>query len=105
MQLDQENLKGATLDRLNMKEIEKKIKTNRFVEDAELYSDLKGNLIVKAILRRPIARVVRNDGPDGYIAEDGTVMPVSDKFTTRVILLSGSFSPITPSGRKSKQVY
>lgn len=92
MQLDQENLKGATLDRLNMKEIEKKIKTNRFVEDAELYSDLKGNLIVKAILRRPIARIVRNDGPDGYIAEDGTVMPVSDKFTTRVVLLSGSFS-------------
>src|SRR6478735_9570470 len=92
MQLDQENLKGATLDRLNMKEIEKRIKTNRFVEDAELYSDLKGNLIVKAILRRPIARIVRNDGPDGYIAEDGTVMPVSDKFTTRVVLLSGSFS-------------
>ena len=92
MQLDQENLKGATLDRLNMKEIEKKIKVNRFVEDAELYSDLKGNLIVKAMLRRPIARIVRNDGPDGYIAEDGTVMPVSDKFTTRVVLLSGSFA-------------
>ena len=92
MQLDQENLKGATLDRLNMKEIEKRIKSNRFVEDAELYSDLKGNLIVKTILRRPIARIVRNDGPDGYIAEDGTVMRVSDKFTTRVVLLSGTFS-------------
>jgi cell division protein FtsQ len=92
MQLDEENIKGATLDKLNLKEIEKRIKSNRFVEDAELYSDLKGNLIVKATLRRPIARIVRNDGPDGYIAEDGTVMPVSDKFTTRVILLSGSFS-------------
>lgn len=92
MQLSTENLKGAALDNLNLKEIEKRIKTNRFVRDAELYSDLKGNLIVKAILRRPIARIVRNDGPDGYIAEDGTVMPVSDKFTTRVVLLSGSFS-------------
>lgn len=92
MQLNQENLKGAALDHLNMKEIEKRIKTNRFVEDAELYSDLKGNLIVKTTLRRPIARIVRNDGPDGYIAEDGTVMPVSDKFTTRVVLLSGAFS-------------
>jgi cell division protein FtsQ len=92
MQLDQENLKGATLDRLNLKEIETRIKSNRFVQDAELYSDLKGNLIVKTTLRRPIARIVRNDGPDGYIAEDGTVMPVSDKFTTRVVLLSGAFS-------------
>jgi cell division protein FtsQ len=92
MQLEKENLKGAALDNLNLKEIEKRIKENRFVQDAELYSDLKGNLIVKAILRRPIARIVRNDGPDGYIAEDGTIMPVSDKFTTRVVLLSGPFS-------------
>jgi cell division protein FtsQ len=91
MQLDEENLKGASLDKLNLKQIETRIKMNRFVKDAELYSDLKGNLVVKATLRRPVARLVRNDGPDGYIAEDGTVMPVSDKFTTRVVLISGSY--------------
>lgn len=92
MQLDEENLKGASLDRLNLKDIEKRIKAHRFVKDAELYSDLKGNLVVKAILRRPIARIVRSEGSDGYIAEDGTIMPVSDKFTTRVVLVSGLFT-------------
>lgn len=92
MQLDEENLKGASLDRLNLKDIEKRIKAHRFVEDAELYSDLKGNLVVKAILRRPIARIVRSENSDGYIAEDGTIMPVSDKFTTRVVLVSGLFT-------------
>lgn len=91
MQLGEENLKGASLENLNMKQLEKRIRMNRFVKDAQLYSDLKGNLVVKAELRRPIARLVRNDGPDGYIAEDGTVMPVSDKFTTRVVLISGSY--------------
>lgn len=91
MQLNEENLKGATLDKINLKQIESRIKKNRFVKDAELYSDLKGNLVVRATLRRPIARLTRNDGPDGYIAEDGTVMPVSDKFTTRVVLISGSY--------------
>jgi len=91
MQLKVDNIKGATMSRVNMKGIEKKIKKEPFVKNAELYSDLKGNLVVKAELRRPIARMVRNDGPDGYIAEDGTIMPVSDKFTSRVILLSGSY--------------
>lgn len=91
MQLNRENLKGASMDRVNLKEVEKKIKSEPFVKDAQLYSDLKGNLVVKAELRRPIARLVRNDGPDGYIAEDGTVMPVSDKFTARVVLISGSY--------------
>ena len=69
----------------------KKDSNESFCKDAQLYSDLKGNLVVKAKLRRPIARLIRNDGPDGYIAEDGTVMPVSDKFTTRVVLISGSY--------------
>lgn len=92
MKFDKENLKGATLDRLDMKGIERKIKTDRFVEDADLYSDLKGNLIVRTTLRRPIARIVRNDGPDAYIAEDGTVMPTSNKYSSRVILLSGAFA-------------
>jgi cell division protein FtsQ len=91
MELEHQNLKGASLAKLNLRDIEKRIRTDRFVEDAELYSDLKGNLIVRTTLRRPIARVVRNDGPDGYIAEDGTVMPVSEKFTSRVVLLSGSY--------------
>ena len=55
-----------------MKEVEKKIRRDPFIKDAQLYSDLKGNLVVSAELRRPIARIVRNDGPDGYISEDGT---------------------------------
>lgn len=91
MELKIDNLKGASLDRVNMKEVESKIRRDPFIKDAQLYSDLKGNLVISAEIRRPIARIVRSDGPDGYIAEDGTVMPVSDKFTSRVILISGSY--------------
>lgn len=91
MQINQEALKGASLSKVSMKEIERRIKKDRFVKEAQLYSDLKGNLVVKVELRRPIARIVRNDGPDGYIAEDGTIMPVSEKFSTRVVLLSGLY--------------
>ncbi len=93
IQLKKDNLKGAGLDKVNLKEIERKIKREPFIEDAQVYSDLKGNVVVRSSLRRPIARIVRNDGPDGYIAEDGTVMPVSDKYTSRVVLISGSFVP------------
>jgi cell division protein FtsQ len=91
MQLSTENLRGASMSKVNLKNIEKKIKSEPFIQDADLYSDLKGNLVVKVALRRPIARITRNDGPDGYIAEDGTVMPVSERYNTRVILLSGNY--------------
>lgn len=93
MQLKKENLRGTTVDRVSLKAIENKIGKQPFIKKADLYSDLKGNLVVRAELRRPIARIVRNDGPDGYIAEDGTIMPVSEKFTSRVVLVSGSYVP------------
>lgn len=91
MQFKRENLLGAGLDDVSLKGIEKKIERQPYIKKADLYSDLKGNLVVKAELRRPIARIVRNDGTDGYIAEDGTIMPVSEKFTSRVVLVSGSY--------------
>ena len=93
MQLDQSNIIGASVSGLSFKTIERKIQLDPFIRDAEVYCDLEGNLTVKVELRRPIARMVRRDGPDGYIADDGTVMPVSDKFTSRVLLLSGSYIP------------
>ncbi|MBX2963942.1 MAG: cell division protein FtsQ [Cyclobacteriaceae bacterium] len=92
MQLDYSNLKGASLKRLNLKMIEDRIKSDPFINTAQLYYDVKGNLMVTATLRRPIARIIRHDGPDAYIAEDGTIMPISEKYTARVVLISGSYT-------------
>lgn len=93
MRLNTENLRGATLDKLNFSEIENRIRQNPYVADAELFSDLKGNLMVTVSLRRPVARIIQSDGPDAYIGEDGTIMPVSDRFASRVVLISGDFMP------------
>lgn len=93
MRLNEENLKGANLKNLNFSDIENRIRRSPYVRDAELYSDLKGNLMVTVSLRRPIARIIQSDGPDAYIADDGTIMPVSEKFTSRVVLVSGDFVP------------
>jgi cell division protein FtsQ len=87
----QPQLRGKAFGAINLKEIENKLIYNKHVKDAELFSDLKGNLVVNVELRRPIARLVQEDGPDAYIAEDGTVMPVSENFATRVLIISGNY--------------
>lgn len=93
MRLDTENLRGASLSKLNFSQIEDRIRQNPYVSDAEVFSDLKGNLSVTVSLRRPFARIVQSDGPDAYIGEDGTIMPVSNRFSSRVLLVSGDFVP------------
>lgn len=83
---------GTSLDYINLKSIETKLKYDKHILDAELFGDLKGNLIVSVELRRPIARIVRENAPDAYIAEDGVIMPVSEKYSSRVVLISGAFA-------------
>jgi cell division protein FtsQ len=84
-------IKGTSLDDINLKAIETKLKYDKHILDAELFGDLKGNLVVNVELRRPIARIVQEDAPDAYIAEDGVIMQVSEKYTSRVVLISGAY--------------
>jgi cell division protein FtsQ len=86
-----QSIKGTGIDRIDLKAIESKLKFDKHILDAELFGDLKGNLIVNVELRRPIARIVQADAPDAYIAEDGVIMPVSEKYSSRVVLISGAF--------------
>jgi cell division protein FtsQ len=92
MDLNEANLKGSNLDRLNLREVENRIKTNPFVLDADLFADLKGNLVAEVELRRPMARIVNATAPDAFIAEDGTLLPVNGRYASRVVLVSGAMT-------------
>jgi cell division protein FtsQ len=83
---------GKNIDMLPLKEIEKRLKLNKFIDEAEVYKDLKGNLIVKAGQSHPIARVIQDSGPDAYIDKSGKILPVSDRFTARVMLIGGDYT-------------
>lgn len=80
---------GQAMSEVDLKEIEERIKTNLFVKNVDVYKDLKGALIVNITQRRPIARVIRHTGPDGYISKAGVILPTSERYTARVMLVSG----------------
>ncbi len=85
-------IEGNTIDRLKLRDIEKRLENELFISEAQSYRDLKGNLLVVVSQRRPVARIVRKNGPDAYIDDDGMILPVSEKFTSRVLLITGSFA-------------
>ena len=80
---------GQSFKDIQLKRVETNLKQSPYIRDAEVFKDLKGNMLVKTILRRPVARIVSEKKDDAYITEEGILMPVSDKFTSRVVLLSG----------------
>jgi cell division protein FtsQ len=84
-----EEIAGAKYKDINLKMLELRIKTHKFVEDAQVYKDHKGNLMVEVSQCRPIGRIIQTNGPHAYIGTNGNSLPTSEKFTARVVLIDG----------------
>lgn len=80
---------GKPINDINLGMLEERVESNPFVHQAELYKTLNNELQVTVTLKRPIARIMINNGPDAYITTTGEVFPVSSQFVSRVILISG----------------
>lgn len=75
----------------NPLEIEKKIINNSAMKDAQVYKSIDGKLNIQVKQRRPIARIfTRNEGY--YLDEFGGLMPLSDKYTSRIVVVSGNIN-------------
>ena len=83
---------GAGYESLSLKKIENRIKTHKFVNSTEVFKDFKGNLFVNITQNRPIARIIRQYSAHAYIGSEGQILPVSERFTARVPLLSGPYT-------------
>ncbi len=80
---------NASLSSIDLRTLERKVRKEKYIKEVEIFKDLKANIIINATQRRPVARVLNSDNTDDYITWDGTILPVSDKYTSRVLLLSG----------------
>jgi len=83
------NLEGLPNQNIDLKNLEKRIEAHKFVKDAEVYRELDGNIHVSVKQTRPIARILRSD-QDVYVDAAGNILPLSDRYTARVIPITKS---------------
>ncbi|MCH7403837.1 cell division protein FtsQ/DivIB [Belliella kenyensis] len=83
---------GVLISEVNLNQMEDKVSNHPFVKNAEVFSDLKGNILVEIDQHKPMARIVRPMAADGYISTEGIILPTSPKYTTRVLTLEGSYA-------------
>ena len=82
-------IRQERFDHINYREIENRLRTHRNFRTVELFNDFKGNMVVNVSLRRPMARLVQENGPDAYLSEEGLVMSTSERYSSRVLIVSG----------------
>ncbi|MBA3648086.1 MAG: hypothetical protein H0W62_05975 [Chitinophagales bacterium] len=83
------NIESASLDQLNYQNLERTIQSNPWVKHAELFVNTSGNLDVNVTQRKPVLRVINNQGVSYYIDDHSMKMPVSNNFTARVPVATG----------------
>lgn len=74
---------------LPTREMERTLNSHLFVEQAQVSISVDGKLNVSIRQRRPVLRVFADD-KSFYIDRNGRVMPVSDKFTAHVPVVTGN---------------
>ncbi len=96
---------GAFLSDVDLRQLEKNIEKHPYVQDAQVYRDLRGVVSVEVQQKRPIARIFKRSEPDFYITESGEVVPESDKYTARVPLIEIDNLKLLGSGYLSDTPY
>ncbi|WP_291779241.1 cell division protein [Cecembia sp.] len=83
---------GIAFTEINLHDIEKKVESHPFVKNAEVFGDQKGNLKVEIEQHVPLARISRPKAADGYISKEGLILPTSNHYTSRVLILYGNYA-------------
>jgi cell division protein FtsQ len=83
-------LKGQHLGSINFERIEREIKRQSYVADAEAYMTLDGVVEIDVIQRQPILRIFNEKGESFYLDGLGNLMPLNPAFSARVLVASGS---------------
>ena len=84
------NISGKPLAGIDFRTMEKNLKKNPFISDAEIFVNQQQDIVVDIVQKRPILRVINNDGVSYYISEKNDRIPLSDNFTSHVAIALGN---------------
>lgn len=80
---------GYPIKEINTRDMEKVLKSHPAIKYVEIYKRVEGSLNIDIRQRKPILRMINGNQESYYIAEDGSIMPLSDKYTTRIVIANG----------------
>jgi cell division protein FtsQ len=80
---------GYPLNGINTLELGKILNEESFIKHADVYKTVNGALNVDIVQRQPILRIINRQGKSYYLDKDGVILPVSGKFTSRVLVANG----------------
>lgn len=85
-------LEYSKMGEIDINELESYLDGNPSIEKAQVYASLDGKLTVDIEQRKPILRVFNDIGESFYIDEHGWLMPLSNSYSSRVMMANGNIN-------------
>jgi cell division protein FtsQ len=85
-----DSLIGTPIHRIPVSLLERLLKLNKYVDDADVFIDIKGKLQVNIVQRKPMLRIMNEVQQSYYIDEKGGKMPLSSLYSANVLVANGS---------------
>ncbi len=96
------SMEGIPQNTVDVERIEKVLKENPFVLDAEVFIGADNSIQIDIEQRIPVIRIIDKMEASYYFDMDGNKMPTSKHFTARVLVATGNISPHTPEFMERK---
>jgi cell division protein FtsQ len=83
---------GQPKSTINITDIEKTLNSHAAISNAEVSVSIDGTVKVYVKQRHPIIRIINQAGDSYYIDDEGKLMPLSDKYTMKVLIANGKLN-------------
>jgi len=79
----------VSIAEVDVQQLESVLRKNPSISSADVYTCIDGCLKIEIEQRKPILRVFNQSGESYYLDENGWLMPLSTKYTSRVLVATG----------------
>jgi cell division protein FtsQ len=83
-------LAGKFFDEINLQDIEDRVRGIKYIERAEVYATVEGELVVDIYQRKPAVRIIDRSGQGYYIDREGYIIPLSPNYSPYLLVVNGA---------------
>jgi len=85
-------ISGKPMGWVNIRQIERSIRLQAYVENVHIYEGLDGNIFVEVKQREPLIRIINSKNETFYIDGSGRLLPPNPFVPARVLVASGNIA-------------
>jgi cell division protein FtsQ len=96
-------IEGSPIAGIDLVDLEKTVLANPYVSSCEVFQTIGGGLVMKAMVREPLVRIINQDGQQFYLDYHGFAMPITTIHPSHIVVANGNIPDRFISLEKSEK--